>query len=284
MPTLSIGQFDIVYNSFSFAIAAMGAAFVFFILSRHTVAAEYQRVLLVGALIVGIAGYHYVRIFNSWSEAYVLSGGVYVATGVPFNEAYRYVDWLLTVPLLLVELIAVLSLSPQRRSSITLRLVIASALMIVLGFPGEVTLAIGPRLFWGAMSTIPFLYILYVLWRELGAMLTNESEQVRVLVRNLRLLLLASWGVYPIAYLLPLLNIDPALSLVGRQVGYSLADVVAKPAYGLLIYAIARVKTQLDQVEQFKAVPAEVAVRGAANRIGLPRLSVRGARCRRPAR
>jgi bacteriorhodopsin len=259
MPTLTIGQFDIVYNAFSFVIAAMGAAFIFFVLSRNTVAPAYQRVLLVSALIVGIAGYHYVRIFNSWDAAFVLTDGQYVASGVPFNEAYRYVDWLLTVPLLLVELIAVLSLTAQRRSSITLRLVVASALMIILGYPGEVTLAVGPRLLWGTLSTLPFIYILYVLWRELGDMLQSEPERVRVLVRNLRLLLLASWGVYPIAYLLPLLAVDPTLSLVGRQVGYSLADVVAKPAYGLLIYAIARIKSEMDQARPVDKLPAGVA-------------------------
>jgi hypothetical protein len=81
----------------------------------------------------------------------------------------------------------------------------------------------------------------------------RESAEVRVLLRNLRLLLLASWGVYPIAYLLPLLSLDPATALVARQVGYSIADIVAKPAYGLLIYAIARIKTQQERVE----APAE---------------------------
>lgn len=236
----------------------MGAAFVFFLLSRNTVAPAHQRVLLVSALIVGIAGYHYVRIFSSWSEAYVLSDGVYVPTGLPFNEAYRYVDWLLTVPLLLVELLVALSLSPERRNSLTWRLVIASVLMIALGYPGEITLEVGPRLLWGTLSTIPFLYILYVLWRELGDMLDAEPAQVHVLVRNLRLLLLASWGVYPIAYLLPLLSIDPALTMVGRQVGYSLADVVAKPVYGLLIYAIVRIKTQLEQADRDSEATATV--------------------------
>jgi bacteriorhodopsin len=247
MPTLSLGQFDIVSNSFSFVIAAMGAAFIFFILARNTVAPQYQKVLLVGAIIVGIAGYHYIRIFNSWSDAYAISGNQYIPTGVPFNEAYRYVDWLLTVPLLLVELIAVLSLSAARRKSVTLRLVVASALMIILGYPGEITLEVGPRLLWGTLSTVPFLYILYVLWRELGEQLKEESAQVQVLVRNLRWLLVASWGVYPIAYLIPLLGIDPAVAMVSRQVGYSVADVVAKPAYGLLIYAIARIKTEQEQ-------------------------------------
>ena len=249
MPTLTLGQYDLVYNALSFTIAAMGAAFVFFLLTRNTVAYKYQRVMVIAAIIVGIAAYHYVRMFSSWSAAFSHTGTAYTPTGVLFNEAYRYADWLLTVPLLLVELIAVLHITGQQRSGLIARLVVAATLMVGLGYPGELSLDVGTRLVWGTLSTIPFIYILYVLWRELDVVMARESVEVRILLRNLRLLLLASWGVYPIAYLLPLLNIDPALALVSRQVGYSIADVVAKPAYGLLIYAIARTKTQQEQAD-----------------------------------
>ncbi len=244
MPTLTLGQYDLVYNALSFTIAAMGAAFVFFLLARNTVADKYQRVMVIAAIIVGIAAYHYVRMFSSWSAAFTYSGSAYTPTGELFNEAYRYADWLLTVPLLLVELIAVLHITGQQRRGLIARLVIAAALMVGLGYPGEISSDGATRLVWGTLSTIPFIYILFVLWRDLGVAMARESAEVRVLLRNLRLLLLASWGVYPIAYLLPLLNLDPALALVARQVGYSIADIVAKPAYGLLIYAIARIKTQ----------------------------------------
>ena len=61
--------------------------------------------VILSTMVVGIAGYHYFRIFGSWEAAYVLEGGAYVASGTPFNDAYRYMDWLLTVPLLVVELL-----------------------------------------------------------------------------------------------------------------------------------------------------------------------------------
>lgn len=249
MPILTLGQYDIVYNALSFTIATMGAAFVFFLLARNTVAYKYQRVMMVAAIIVGIAAYHYVRMFASWNAAFSHTGTSYAPTNELFNEAYRYADWLLTVPLLLVELIAVLSITGRQRSGLIARLVVAAVLMVALGYPGEISPDVTTRLLWGTLSTIPFIYILYALWSEVGAAMAREPAEVRVLFRNLRLLLVASWGVYPIAYLLPLLNLDPALALVGRQVGYSIADVVAKPAYGLLIYAIARIKTQQQNAE-----------------------------------
>lgn len=250
MPNLSSGQYDLVYNSLSFTIAAMGAAFVFFLLARNTVAYKYQRVLDVAALIVGIACYHYVRMFSSWSDSYgIVPAGGYGAANAVFNEGYRYADWLLTVPLLLVELIAVLYVTGQRRGGLVMRLVIAAMLMILTGYPGEVSSDVTTRLVWGTISTVPFVYILFVLWTEVGTAMKQESDEVRSLMSNVRLLLLASWGVYPIAYLLPLLNLDPATALVWKQVGYSIADVLAKPIYGLMIYQIARIKTVQERAE-----------------------------------
>lgn len=246
LPNLSVGQYDLVYNSMSFTIAVMGAAFVFFLLARRTVAYRYQRVLEIGALITGIAGYHYSRMFFSWTAAYSQSNGVYSGTDELFNEGYRYADWLLTVPLLLVELIAILAIADRQRTALSLKLVIAAAAMILLGYPGEITNAMGPRLLWGTLSTIPFLYILFKLWTEVGAAMAKETPEIRARLGAVRLLLLGSWGAYPIAYLIPLFGVDAATSLVGRQVGYTIADIVAKPLYGLLIYAIIVIKSKQE--------------------------------------
>ena len=59
-------------------------------------------------------------------------------TGTPFTDAYRYVDWLLTVPLLLVELILVMKLPQEETVSLGWKLGVASALMVCLGYPGEI--------------------------------------------------------------------------------------------------------------------------------------------------
>ncbi len=102
MPELSMGQYSLVYNMFSFTIACMFASFAFFLMARDRVAPRFRISLIISALVVGIAGYHYLRIAGSWEGAYSLVGGAYTPSGEPFNDAYRYVDWLLTVPLLMV--------------------------------------------------------------------------------------------------------------------------------------------------------------------------------------
>jgi bacteriorhodopsin len=119
-------------------------------------------------------------------------------------------------------------------------------LMIVTGYPGEISNEIKTRLIWGAVSTVPFAYILYILWVELSGSLGRQTSDVQAMVRNLRLLLLFSWGVYPIVYLLPVFGISSPGATTAVQVGYTIADVLAKPLFGLIIFAIAVSKTQTD--------------------------------------
>ena len=139
LPTLTAGQYSLTFNMFSFTIAAMLGTFVFLLVAQSRVAPKYRISLIVSALVVGIAAYHYIRILGSWQGAYVLDGMTYVASGAPFNDAYRYVDWLLTVPLLIVELVLVLALAKEIRGNLITKLTIAAVFMIALGYPGEIS-------------------------------------------------------------------------------------------------------------------------------------------------
>ncbi len=246
MPQLTAGQYMLVYNTFSLTIAAMLGSFVFFVLARNLVGEKYRISLILSALVVGIAGYHYIRIFNSWDHAFSLMNGSVSATGTPFNDAYRYVDWLLTVPLLLAELVLVLRLPKAQGGPMLWKLVIAAVAMIALGYPGEISTDTTTRMIWGTLSSIPFAYILYVLWVQLGAALPSQPEPVQHMVKNIRLLTLATWGFYPITYCLPYFGIDPSSSVVGIQLGYAISDILAKCGYGFMIYNIARLKTEAD--------------------------------------
>ena len=143
-------------------------------------------------MVTFIAGYHYLRIFDSFKHA--SEGGKVLLDGSQnsFNEAYRYVDWLLTVPLLLVEVIAVLALAKEVSRSLITRLVPASAAMIALGYPGEISSDQNTQVMYGVLSTLPFIYILYVLFVELGKSLERQPAGVAETVGRLRLLLIAT--------------------------------------------------------------------------------------------
>jgi bacteriorhodopsin len=258
-----MNQYSLVTNLMSLTIATMGASALFFFMSRQLVSQKYRLALNVSGLVVAIACYHYYKIYESFTAAYKLVGSEYVSTGVPFNDAYRYADWLLTVPLLLVELIAVLNL-PKKESGLMLaKLTIAAVLMIALGYPGEISNDPGTRWLWGWLSTAPFLYILYVLFVQLSGAASRQIEPARVLVRNARLLILATWGFYPIAYTIGTLGLGSGAGTeVAIQVGYTLADIFAKAGLGIFIFSIARVKTAAEEGESFMIeAPETVAVR-----------------------
>ncbi len=247
---LSSNQYETVYNLLSLAIASLGFTGLYLALSQRRVLPRYRNAITVSAIVVFIATYHYIRIFDNFRDSYETTAqggqGTYTLTNVVFNEGYRYVDWLLTVPLLLVETVAVLALAAAVQRGLLMKLVPASALMIALGYPGEISLDTGTRLLWGTLSTIPFLYILYVLFVELTKSLDRQPADVKSTVGKLRLMLIGLWGVYPIAYLFPVLGIDGANAFVAKQAGYTIADILAKAAFGLVIYKIARVKSQYD--------------------------------------
>ena len=261
LPTLTTGQFSLVYNMLSLAIAAMFASFAFFVMARQQVSARFRPALVMSSLVVGIAGYHYWRIFASWDHAFTLQGNAYVPSGAPFNDAYRYVDWLLTVPLLVAELVAVLQLPKAVAASLTSRLIVATVAMLVTGYVGEVSGDLGTRNVWGIISSVPFAYILYVLFVELKQAAARESGDVQRQLWLTQLLLLATWGFYPITYGIPVwfgADFLGTSGVVAIQVGYSIADITAKCGYGLMIYGIARAKMEADG--ETEAVAARLAV------------------------
>jgi bacteriorhodopsin len=244
-------QYNIVFNMLSLGVASMLFTTFFLVLARDRVLPRYRLAILISATVTGIAAYHYFRMFDSFTHAFSSLDGAMNNAAV-YNVGYRYVDWLLTVPLLLVETVAVLALTRQLQSSLLKRLVPAAALMIVLGYPGDAKLDIAgiPASVWGLLSTLPFLYILYVLFVELGKSLVRQSAGVQKKIKQLRLLLIATWGVYPITFILAMnstgFNAD---ELVAREVGYTIADILAKCLFGLLIFSIARMKSAEDDAE-----------------------------------
>ena len=243
---LDPNNWNLVYNVFSFGLISMLACTVYTLVSQQRVLAKYRNALVMSSMVTFIAGYHYLRIFDSFKHA--TTDGTVLLDGSQnaFNEAYRYVDWLLTVPLLLVEVVAVLALTASVSRSLIMRLVPASAAMIALGYPGEISEVRGDQILFGVLSTIPFLYILYVLFVELGKSLERQPEGVAKSVANLRLLLIATWGVYPIAYMFNIWGTASQESFVAVQVGYTLADVLAKCVFGLTIFKIARMKSMAE--------------------------------------
>jgi len=244
-------QWNAVYNALSFGIAGMGSATIFYWLQLPNLTKNYRSALIITGLVTGIATYHYVRIFNSWVDAFELkqNGDTYTVTlsGNPFNDAYRYVDWLLTVPLLLIELILVMKLPADETSRLSTNLGIASAVMVALGYPGEIQNELSTRWFWWACAMLPFLYVVFSLVAGLSEATDRQPESAKGLVAQARYLTVFSWLTYPFVYIVKSAGIKGAIATTYEQIGYSIADVVAKAVFGVLIWAIAAEKSKLEE-------------------------------------
>jgi bacteriorhodopsin len=268
LQSLSIGQYGFIGNAFSFGFAVMAATTLFLWLMRSSVAPTYRMAITISGLVTAIAAYHYLQIMLSWDSAASVATGEVAVSGEGFNRAYRYVDWLLTVPLLLVELILVMKLSKAETLSRSVKLGGAAALMIILGYPGEVSENVGTRAIFWILSMIPFMYIVRELVIGLKESIAKQPDNVKDLISKAAILVVASWAFYPIVYLLPLLGVTGGAALVVVETGYTIADIVAKAVFGLLIFVIAvrkskaeaeaGVETEAD-VKAVKAAPAEQA-------------------------
>ena len=248
MEVTTIGQFNLVSNAFSFTMATMAAATLYFWFGRTQVNDAYKQAITITGLVTFIALYHYWRIYESWNAAYdidLVAGTIAASATYAFNEAYRYVDWLLTVPLLLIELILVMRLSRRETLSKGIRLPLLAALMIILGYPGEIAQSDGQRWLWGLLSMIPFLIIVYELFVGLSRSIAAQPENVRGLVKMARNLTVVAWLFYPVVYFVPLVfAMDSGVPKAVIEVGYSVADIVAKAVFGVLIFQIAVRKSE----------------------------------------
>ena len=249
MQELTATEFNLVYNAFSFTIAVMGAATIFAFFGRSQVSPAYKTAVTLTGIVTLIACYHYIRIFNSWDSAYTMTAGKVTATGVAFNDAYRYVDWLLTVPLLLVELVLVMRLPRAETVRKGTTLGILAAIMVILGYPGEIATNDSTKWIFWALAMIPFLFIVYELIVGLKDSLASQPVRVRGMVSSALWLTALSWSFYPIVFVLPMLGLSSGLAITGVQVGYSIADIAAKAVLGVLIYFIAVGKSETEVAE-----------------------------------
>merc|ERR1712078_153524 len=244
----------------SFSLASMMATTMYLWFRSFAVQDKFRSAVLISGLVTFIAAYHYIRIFNSWVEAYEyptfkledgsMELGAPKLTGIPFNDAYRYMDWLLTVPLLLIEILLVMKLDPATYSEKAKTLGVGSALMIVSGYYGElvVTGDLTPRWMCWFISMMFFLYIVYELLVGLSEATNMEADPViKGKIQTAQVMTVISWCTYPIVYLFSMLGINAAHAVMGIQIGYCASDIISKCGVGLVIYQITYAKSTKER-------------------------------------
>ena len=214
---------DYVGVSFWIISAAMVAATYFFTVERDRAEGKWKTSLTVAAMVTGIAAIHYFYM-----------RGVWVSTGES-PLVFRYVDWLLTVPLQIIEFYLILAAIAVVRAALFWKLMVASIVMLVFGFLGE----LGAMSYWPAFAIgmAGWLYIIYEIFAGEASQISaaNGTAASQTAFNALRLIVTVGWAIYPIGYILGAADGGAA----GLNLIYNLADFVNKIAFGVVIWVAA---------------------------------------------
>ena len=219
------------YVGFTFFIGSMAmlAASIFFFFEMWNVDGKWRTSLLVSGLITFIAAIHYFYMRDFW-----------IANGTSPTE-FRYIDWILTVPLMCVEFYLILK-AFGAKIGLLWRMIGYSIWMLVAGYLGE-TVFRDQSVLWGFISTLGYVGILYEVWIGSAKKLANNSNDPKLqkAFKALGWFILVGWAIYPLGYMTIEGSgwLSGVLAASSMDLIYNLGDAINKIGFGLVIYSLA---------------------------------------------
>lgn len=232
LATFPIANNNYVAFTFFVGTMAMMAACVFFFFEMSNVEKKWRTSILVSGLITFIAAVHYY-----YMRGYNLETG-------ESPVFFRYVDWILTVPLMCVEFYLITK-KAGGKIGLLWKLIFASVVMLVTGYIGEAIYGNETQSWiWGLISGIAYFYIVYLVWfGDVAKLAANAGPDVAKAVKTLGWFVLVGWAIYPVGYIAGTagglfgVRIFEGLSM---DIVYNIGDAVNKIGFGLVIYALAQ--------------------------------------------
>ena len=235
MEHLKIASDNYVAFTFFIGTMAMMAASVFFFFELSNTSPKWRTSVLVSGLITFIAAVHYY-----YMRGYNLETG-------DSPTFFRYVYWILTVPLMCVEFYLITK-KAGAKIGLLWKLIAAALVMLITGYFGE-TFDRDKSVLWGILSGVAYFYIVYLIWfGEVAKLAQSAGPQVTKATRILGWFVLVGWAIYPLGYILGTpgglfgiqLVSDPAAATHAMDIVYNIADVINKIGFGLVIYSLSR--------------------------------------------
>jgi len=216
---------DFVGISFWLVSMAMLAATAFFFLEAGNVAPAWRTSIIVAGLVTGIAFFHYLYMRGIWVETRTTP------------TVYRYIDWLITVPLLMVEFYLILKAVGKANAGMFWRLLIGSIVMLLGGYLGEANYI--PSMLGFIIGMAGWIFILYEIFSgEAGKAAAKSGNKALVTAFSaMRMIVTVGWAIYPLGYVFGYLT--GGIDANSLNVIYNLADFINKIAFGLIIWAAA---------------------------------------------
>ncbi|KTR58464.1 rhodopsin [Exiguobacterium indicum] len=212
----------------------MAAGTLYFLVERNSLAPEYRSTATVAALVTFVAAIHYYFMKQAVGESGLLSE----IDGFPTE--IRYIDWLVTTPLLLIKFPLLLGLKGGKGRSLLTKLVIADIIMIIGGYIGESSINLAGGFtqlgLWAyVVGCIAWFYIIYLLFTNVTKAAQDKPEPIRKALLQMRLFILIGWAIYPVGYAVTLFAPGIEVQLV-RELIYNFADLINKVGFGLIAF------------------------------------------------
>jgi bacteriorhodopsin len=219
---------DFVGISFWLITMALMASTVFFFLERDRVSVKWKTSLTVSGLVTLVAAVHYLYMREVW-----------VNTGTS-PTVFRYIDWLITVPLLMIEFFLILSAITKVPVGVFWRLMVGTFVMLIGGYLGEAGyMSPWPAFIIGMAGWAAILYEIF--FGQAGKINAQSAPPaVQSAFSTMRWIVTIGWAIYPIGYFFGYLTgSGPEASANALNLIYNLADVLNKIAFGLIIWSVA---------------------------------------------
>lgn len=263
-------QFDVVRHVFALTVAAFLAGLVYFALTMKDVAPRYRISSVISAVVMVSAALEIFQLWLLWNRSFSFDAATQTwarVEGMVFSNGYRYANWSIDVPMLLTQLLVVLGFSGRAFWDNWGKFTTAGLLMIWTGYVGQYyepavagfseTQAVLPFWIWGGVSTVFYLYILYLVYSVTHDPPEALSPQVSTEFNRIWLLLLCSWTLYPLAYLVPAVWVSDE-AVVLRQVLFTIADISSKLVFGIMLSRAARHRSIEEGYGPALAVEGEI--------------------------
>ena len=218
-----LAQDDVVGISFWIATAVMAAGALFFWMERSTVKASWQTSLTVACLVCFVAFWHYMYMRDVW-----------VATGES-PTVYRYIDWLITVPMQIVEFYLILAACTAVSLGVFWKLLVGSLVMLLGGYFGE-TGVMSPMMGF-VVGMAGWVFIIYYIFVGEAAQIKDSAgnENLVMAFDGIKWIVTIGWAIYPIGYFMGYLGSGIGDGAMLNTI-YNLADLVNKFLFGLVIW------------------------------------------------
>ncbi|MCQ8184634.1 bacteriorhodopsin [Parvularcula maris] len=248
-------HFDYVRHIFTLTVAVFGAGLVYFLLSARNVAPRYRASSYLSAVVMVSATYEIFSLWLGWDSSFAYNGSEWaLVEGKVFSNGYRYANWCIDVPMLLTQLLIVAGFAGQKFWSNWWQFTAAGLLMIFTGYIGQyyepqvAGLEDGstmPFWIWGLVSSVFYAWIVYLTIKVTLNPHGDMPVRARKELRNVGILLIVSWTLYPFAYGWPAWQPD-ADGVVVRQTLYTLADIFSKLVYGVMLGRVALMRSAYE--------------------------------------